>query len=81
MNSVFVVIIDHAHGTNVSVHATETGAMDAVFAYVDQEWESEGLLEKEGPIDNFSTEKAIELYFEEMEDSETWDVLKEEVGP
>lgn len=78
---VFVTSIEHRHGTNVYANATEAGALDALYAYVDQEWESEGLLEKEGPIDNFSTEKAIELYFEEMEDSETWDVLKEEVGP
>ena len=81
MNEVWITVISHRHGTNVYANATELGARDALFAYVVQEWAPEGLFEKHGPIDNLSTDRAIELYFEEMQDQEDWEVEKVTVGP
>lgn len=61
--TVWVLIVDHRHGTNISVHATYEHAMRALGDYCAAEWD-EGLTEQYGQQASLSQEDLIESYFD-----------------
>jgi hypothetical protein len=68
--TVWVLSIDHRHGTNVYVHETEPGAKDSLVDYVRENWEDEvgrgfSELDAEPPADD---QEAIDAYFDEVAD-------------
>ena len=63
--NVWVLNIDHQHGNNISVHATEAGAVAELYEYVSDFWEQETaredfLTNPEIPMDQ---QEAIRAYF------------------
>lgn len=74
--TVYVLIIEHRHGTNVDVSASQQGALDALADYVNQWWEHE----MPGKAVPSNAGEAIEQYFEAVE-SEFYGVHECEVKP
>lgn len=76
---VIVLLIDHRHGTDVSLHRTQKGAHKALVEYVRDEWKNEQL-EESMPKDE---EEMIEQYFQIMREQrdagESYDIRKLEV--
>jgi hypothetical protein len=65
---VWVVVIEHRHGTFVSVHLSEAGAFASVDGWVEDNWADEV-----GPDDMpEDLEERREQYFAHMADSESW---------
>lgn len=60
---VYVLLITHRFGTDVTVHTTRRAARDDLHAYVQEEWERE--LGGTMPVD---PDEAIARYFEDVED-------------
>lgn len=60
---VFVLVISHKHGEDVSVHRTNEGAMEELYQFVQEWWESR----MEGPLPSDKAD-AISAYFTEMSD-------------
>lgn len=60
--TVFVLAIEHRHGTDISVHRTEKGARRALHAYVTDNW----ALELPGRKIPAKPGRAIDRYFQEM---------------
>jgi hypothetical protein len=60
--TVHVLAIEHRHGTDISVHRTETGARLALYDYVAENWALE-IPKRKIPA---KPGKAIARYFEEM---------------
>jgi hypothetical protein len=54
---VYVLVIDNAYGTNVSVHSSRIGARDALYAYVMKNWPTDRDIpipeDKDIAIDNY----------------------------
>lgn len=66
--NVWVLVIEHDHGLNVSAHADEQHARDALAAYVEQWWDHE--VDGDDWEDDAmpaERDKAIEAYFEIVE--------------
>lgn len=84
--NVWITVISHPQGDNVSANRTEAGALDALYAYVQQNWEDEGLPDSDsddgqiGAIDRYDKAAAIEMYFD-IVDSEYWEMNQLEVDP
>lgn len=70
-DKVWVLWIDHRHGINIGVHATEAGALDGLAGFVDFWWHAELGVDADKPptID----EAAIIHYFGHVAD-ETWSI-------
>ncbi len=66
--NVWVLVIDHRHGTDSSVHRTEGGAREALHSYVVQFWDE--VVGRHGLADKMPEDpsEAIDAYFEAMED-------------
>lgn len=62
---VWVLAISHRHGTDVSVHRSEAGALDNLFSYVGDWWENDAPREEVIPHDRG---EAIDRYFELVTD-------------
>lgn len=60
---VWVAFIEHRHGSDFWVNRSEEGSIDALYEYVNQWWDGEGL---EGDITAFDKRAAIEAYFEHV---------------
>lgn len=60
--TVWVLIINHRHGTDISVHDSSEHATQALYAYCVQQWH-DGLTEQYGKLDDLSREIAIDAYF------------------
>jgi hypothetical protein len=73
---VWILRISHRHGSDVTVHRTQDGAMDALYQYVYQWWSSEGL---RGRCPE-NRDRAIARYFEAQAD-EYWDLDAGELQP
>jgi len=63
--NVWVLVIEHDHGLDVSAHADEQHARDALAAYVEQWWDHE--IDRECDAMPAERDKAIEAYFEIVE--------------
>lgn len=61
--NVWVLIIDHQHGTDISVHASCQDARQALYAYCAQQWD-DGLTKQYGALSKLSLEAAIDAYFD-----------------
>ena len=55
---IHILVIDHAHGQNISAHGTEEEAQKALSEYVKENWEMDAQI----PEDE---SEAIDAYFEE----------------
>jgi hypothetical protein len=60
---IWTLLIEHDHGNNLTLHATEAAATDAAFSYVSEWWERE-LPGKRMPAD---PTKAIKSYFDKVD--------------
>jgi hypothetical protein len=70
---VYVLVIDHKHGTDVSAYATEEKLNAALFAYCDQWWDREY-----GSEDRPPNNKLVTTYWERMSiDGDEWHVIEE----
>ena len=79
IRSAWVLLINHKHGQNISVHATEEGAQQALHAYC-RDWWDEGIIEQYGKPEDLSREEFIDAYFDCHEhclDAE-WYLLEEQ---
>lgn len=61
--TVWVLIVDHRHGTNISLHANYEHAMRALGDHCAAEWD-EGLTDQYGQLASLSQEDLIEAYFD-----------------
>lgn len=75
VTQVWVLAIDHRHGTNLTVHRSEEGACASLLAYVQDNWTQE-LGQAVQPNDE---DELIETYFERVED-ESYTIEPAEVG-
>ena len=78
IKNVWVLVIDHEHGTNISAHATEDGAKYALYEYC-REWWDDAISEQYGKLADLSRDAAIDAYFDchnTCLDSE-WYILEE----
>jgi hypothetical protein len=73
-NQVWVLRIDHRHGTNVEVFGNKPRAERGLIEYVDHWWDHE-MSSIERPADD---QAAVDLYFTEVRD-ETYDLEAHEV--
>jgi hypothetical protein len=74
---VYVCVIDHRMGSDISVHATHADAFAGVVSYVNENWESElGDQNRDG----LTNEDLVTAYFEAMQDQpgrvESFDIEK-----
>jgi len=77
MKHVYILAVNHRHGENLSAHATEESAEQALFDYVEDEWGGE----IDAPFPQEKTQKEIvDEYFERVE-REYADICKAEVRP
>ena len=75
--SVWVLFVDHKHGSNISAHTSEESALESLYQYCSDEWD-EGLNSQYGRLNDLNREQAIEAYFDAHNlafDSE-WYILK-----
>ena len=72
---VWVLFIEHRHGTDTSVHTTREAAGDALYEYV-SEWWNEEMWPELVPEDK---DQAIMEYFDRMQDTEGAVISKCEV--
>jgi hypothetical protein len=75
--TIYILTINHRHGSNISAHKSQEGALNALAQYVAQEWEQEmpegrSIPENEGD--------AIESYFSRMEDQESFGIEETELA-
>lgn len=71
--TVWVLLINHRHGTNVAVYENQEGALEGLREYCAEEWDDEHRGE-EHPSDG----ELIEAYFQDIDESysiEECDVL------
>lgn len=61
--TVWVLIVDHRHGTNISVHATHEHAVRSLGDYCAAEWD-DGLTEQYGELESLAQVDLIEAYFD-----------------
>lgn len=73
--TVHVLIIEHRHGTSVSVHTTPEGAQRVLNEYVAEWWEKE----TERPIPEIDGAAMVEEYFEATAGRESWIIETTEV--
>lgn len=59
------LVIEHRHGTNVSLHTTHNAAWQALFEYVDEWWKDCG---RPRPPEGTPSFDLIETYFEAIHD-------------
>jgi hypothetical protein len=74
--TVYVLIIEHRHGTNVDVFASRQGALTALVGFVDDWWARE----MPGKVIPSNDGDAISQYFEAVE-SEFYGIHECEVKP
>lgn len=72
----WAAIVEHDHGTNVSVRATRDAAMDEVAAHADYWWSDE-MGDEDMPQ---GRDEKIDAYFEKMADRESWIVMEADVS-
>ena len=70
---VFVLTIEHRHGTNMSVHDTKPHAASKLYNYIHLWWSDH--IQKDKPK---NIGKAIDMYFNINED-ESWEIRRLEV--
>lgn len=69
---VYVLVISHRHGDNVTVHTTEEGAHGELAAYCDERWNSwEHPTTATKPEDN---QELIDGYFETVSGDESYEI-------
>lgn len=74
MNVVWVLKIDHRHGSNVTVHSTESAAQAALLTYVQEWWcETDGRCGAPDTVPA-DADEAIDTYFEVMGDTEWYSI-------
>ena len=75
--TVWVLAIDHKHGTDISVHTTEKGARKALYQYC-AEWWGEDLDKKYGPLKDLERDDVIQAYFDffQMWSNPEWYILE-----
>ena len=66
MRSIWVLIVNHKHGRNVSTHATEELAHRELFAYVTEWWDAE-MAETAKQLGKLNAAEAIAAYFARVE--------------
>jgi hypothetical protein len=66
----WVLVIEHRHGTDVTIHRSEGGARRTLYGFVDQWWTDEMPPGKECPA---NPHDAIYEYFDHTEESYTLD--------
>lgn len=74
--TVYVLSINHKHGTDVSVHRHQEGALSALASYVAQEWTREM---PHGAVKPKSKGKAIQQYFGEHDHGESFAIEERDV--
>ena len=75
--TIYVLTIEHRHGTNISVHQTRAGAEASLDEYVREYWHE---LSRERPPEMpKAAEERIEIYFEDHPQNETFDIVECEV--
>jgi len=71
---VWVLAIEHRHGTELSVHRTDTSAYKAVFEWVQEWWDNEmpvtSIHPPHRPIMPTDHTKAIGAYFENVDNED-----------
>jgi hypothetical protein len=71
MKTVWVCVITHKYGEDISAHATEESALAEVDAYVEEWWERE--MGKDAPMPEAAAERR-DAYFEKTMESEFFNV-------
>jgi hypothetical protein len=71
---VFVLTVNHRHGTDLGVYTTENGAYAALVKYCRDSWDE--VREYDDTLSETLPEEdaIIELYFDVMQDSESYDI-------
>jgi hypothetical protein len=73
ITKVWVLVIDHKHGTNVSTHPSRADLDAALYNYCDEWWDREFGAETR-PADD----KLVSRYWDKMNESgEEWHVIEE----
>ena len=70
INTVFVTVVNHRHGTDIWVNKTNKGALRALYKYVQEWWEDSGVPGKcPEETSNRGRQMAIETYFSKVADN------------
>lgn len=75
--NVWVVSIDHKYGSDASVHTTQRLATKYVANFAREWWRETG---RNDDPEKLSDQKAIDVYFEEMQDREFFSITKVKVN-
>ena len=60
---VWVLLINHRHGSNICVHVTEEGAKKALYEYC-REWWDDAISEQYGKPEELGRDELIDAYFD-----------------
>lgn len=72
--AVWVLCINHRHGTNVEVYLTEEGAIQGLADYVEGQWENEITSLEDSPEKPSDPEEMVDAYFEFMSYDESYEI-------